>query len=612
MSMTRIEEAYHGFHIHGELLPVTGDYNSWLFSVDDQSNSRQFTLKSKVSRSAAPQNTVELARDIGLHRSRGMIDLQTYELGKAYEHTVTTYSPQASEVPNEQVRQLLLKALYNIYRIQPTRAQLEQLDVDGFCQIVGINTSSYEYNASVLKGKGYIDESPIQQLSISNGGIYISPSGIDVVENALQAPTPDTPFSGEKDRQRFSLGMSNQPLLSKESVKLLSVMSEVAMRDGVYSLLCIESPSPRHLSRWDYQIQGAPEQEALNAEDITGGAMNELCAANFVQKTPNKNIYLLLRAGLEWFQSERNNQLRRQILEAVTALQKEEGESYIKDASIANKLGLDLEDTQDYLEIISKEGYLEIVHTFGGSQVTLSSQGRMALKNPQFISTSHQVPTFTKTQPSTAATEAIESHHLPDQHITKILFLAANPLDTTRLRLDAERRAVDQALRRAEHRNFRVEQHSAVRVTDLQELLLRHQPDIVHFSGHGSHTSEIILEDNSGNGRTVSTRALAQLFSLLKDNIRCVVLNACYSESQAQAIAQHIDCVIGIPGAIGDEQSISFSMAFYQALGYGRNLQNAFDLGCLQIHMENLGDGDILKLISPKANPSEIVLTKGR
>ena len=188
-----------------------------------------------------------------------------------------------------------------------------------------------------------------------------------------------------------------------------------------------------------------------------------------------------------------------------------------------------------------------------------------------------------------------------DPKSIKILFLAANPSDTTRLRLDEESRAIDRALRQSEFRDrFDILQHWAVSVTDLQELLLRHKPDIVHFSGHGSSASEIILEDDYGNSHPVSVRALSQLFSILKDNIRCVVLNACYSEKQAQAIAQHIESVVGMSKAITDQAAISFATAFYQALGYGRDVKTAFNLGCVQIDMENLDEQDTPKLLTLK------------
>ncbi len=189
----------------------------------------------------------------------------------------------------------------------------------------------------------------------------------------------------------------------------------------------------------------------------------------------------------------------------------------------------------------------------------------------------------------------------------RILFLAVNPKDTQRLRLDEEIRDIDDALYRSNLRDkFYIEQQWAVRMDDLQGFLLRYKPDIVHFSGHGSSASEIILEDNTGNSYSVTPHALSRVFSLLKDNIRCVLLNACYSQQQAQAIAQHIDCVVGMTKAIGDAAAIDFARAFYQALGYGRSAKTAFDLGCAQIDLANLNEQDTPKLLASKCNPADL------
>jgi hypothetical protein len=189
----------------------------------------------------------------------------------------------------------------------------------------------------------------------------------------------------------------------------------------------------------------------------------------------------------------------------------------------------------------------------------------------------------------------------------KILFLAANPNDTNQLRLDEEMRDIDQALRQAKFRErFDIRQQWAVRVADLQGHFLRYQPDIIHFSGHGSKASEIILEDNNGNSQPVSNRALSDLFSVLKDNIRCVVLNACYTEKQAQAIAKHIDCVVGMSKAIGDPAAKSFAVAFYRGLGYGKDVKIAFELGRGQINLEGLDEQDTPKLLAINNKPEEI------
>ncbi len=181
----------------------------------------------------------------------------------------------------------------------------------------------------------------------------------------------------------------------------------------------------------------------------------------------------------------------------------------------------------------------------------------------------------------------------------KILFLAANPSDTTRLKLAEEIRSIDEKLHQTEYRDkFNIHQQWAVRVSDLEGYLLRHKPDIVHFSGHGSHSSEIIIEDNFGKSHSVSIEALSQLFSIFKENIRCVVLNACYSEPQAKAIARHIEYVIGMSKEITDSAAVSFAASFYQALGYGTGIKTAFDLGCAQISLENLMEKDTPKLLT--------------
>lgn len=192
-----------------------------------------------------------------------------------------------------------------------------------------------------------------------------------------------------------------------------------------------------------------------------------------------------------------------------------------------------------------------------------------------------------------------------------ILFLAANPMDTTRLRSDEEVRSIDHALRQSEFRDrFNLQKHGAVRVSDLQSLLLRYEPDIVHFSGHGSDIGEIVLEDDDGKSTSVSTDALSKLFSLFKDKVKCVVLSACFSELQAKSIAQHVDAVIGMPAQISDTVAVKFASSFYEALGFGKDIEMAFELGCLRVDLHKLVRGNRPQLIALNSIPSNIVFTK--
>lgn len=190
-----------------------------------------------------------------------------------------------------------------------------------------------------------------------------------------------------------------------------------------------------------------------------------------------------------------------------------------------------------------------------------------------------------------------------------ILFLAANPADTVRLLLDEESRQIDLALRAAQFRaQFALEKHYAVRAADLPSLLLRYQPDIVHFSGHGTDDGALLFADEQGRAQPAPPAALARLFGLLADRLRCVVLNACYSAAQAEAIAQSIDCVIGLSDAMGDQAALRFSVAFYQALAYGRDLATAFELGCLQVALAGDDDAAIPQLITRDPRLAQVVL----
>jgi hypothetical protein len=118
-------------------------------------------------------------------------------------------------------------------------------------------------------------------------------------------------------------------------------------------------------------------------------------------------------------------------------------------------------------------------------------------------------------------------------------------------------------------------------------------------SGHGSALGRIYLEDPSGNGQEVSAEALGNLFKLFKKYIRCVILNACYSEVQAKEITKHGIPVIGMTSAVPDKTGVVFSEAFYDALGAGENLEFAFDLGCSAIEMDQLKKEDMPVLLKP-------------
>jgi hypothetical protein len=192
----------------------------------------------------------------------------------------------------------------------------------------------------------------------------------------------------------------------------------------------------------------------------------------------------------------------------------------------------------------------------------------------------------------------------------KILFLGANPSDTTHLAIDREVREIRQRLYAALHgQHFQIEQEWAVSVGDLQAALLRHRPQLVHFSGHGDSSGKLQVLGTDSQAVSIPIHALGDLFHLVGDTVRCVVLNACFSAPQADAIRQHTDCVVGMTDAVADEAAITFAWAFYQALGFGRSIRAAFELGRNQLDLSAMADADVpALLVRPGVDPDGVRL----
>ena len=172
----------------------------------------------------------------------------------------------------------------------------------------------------------------------------------------------------------------------------------------------------------------------------------------------------------------------------------------------------------------------------------------------------------------------------------KILFLASNPVNVpSRLRSEVEYRDIEHEISKGTHRgDLELVFVPAARADDLLNALLYHRPDIVHFSGHCNTSGAILLEDDDGYCKPVSREAIYGLFRALKDNIRVVVLNACYAKDQAEALSEIIDITIGVSDTIEDSAAIMFSSRFYKILSFGRSVEEAFNAAMARLQMEDI------------------------
>jgi hypothetical protein len=198
-----------------------------------------------------------------------------------------------------------------------------------------------------------------------------------------------------------------------------------------------------------------------------------------------------------------------------------------------------------------------------------------------------------------------------------ILFLASNPLTTTRLDLEEELRSIENELRAITFRDeAKLAVGHAVRPDDLVRLLREEKPSVVHFSGHGSPDG-ICLRTEAGECISVSGEALQRLFR--ERGVELVVLNACFSNIQAEAINKVVSAVVGTTAAVTKETARRFSAAFYRTLGNGYPIKEAFRDGGDAVSVHGLEDvfcahGDMGRILctSPRrqedADPSGVAI----
>jgi hypothetical protein len=181
--------------------------------------------------------------------------------------------------------------------------------------------------------------------------------------------------------------------------------------------------------------------------------------------------------------------------------------------------------------------------------------------------------------------------------LVPILFLSANPTDVN-LKLDEELREIQDHLAFAKLRErFDLHIRPAVKPDDLIRFLTEDLPRIVHFSGHGTRAGSILTEDAAGKPFSIGAEALSNLFRQVADHVQCVVLNACYAEIQARAIAQHISYVVGMQDSISDGAAIAYSKGFYQSLGNGVSFEKAHEFGVAQIGLSGFNETQVPVLI---------------
>jgi hypothetical protein len=214
-----------------------------------------------------------------------------------------------------------------------------------------------------------------------------------------------------------------------------------------------------------------------------------------------------------------------------------------------------------------------------------------------------------------------------------ILFLAANPQDTGRLALDREARSIHIELKRSGHRDrFDFVTRWAAEPLDLLRELRELKPTVVHFSGHGGGSrdgaadaaqgrdvvapaapgdapSGLVFQSAAGGAQVVLPEAIAQAFGSVDAGVRLVVLSACFTDPIAEALLAHVDCIVGMSGAIHDAAACSFAIGFYGGLGEHESIDAAFAQGKAAIQLDGLPHAERPQLkVRDGFDPARLIL----
>lgn len=179
-----------------------------------------------------------------------------------------------------------------------------------------------------------------------------------------------------------------------------------------------------------------------------------------------------------------------------------------------------------------------------------------------------------------------------------VLMVSASPDTEQRLRVDKEFRKIIDQVRASRYRDrIEFQQIQAATFGNLRSSLMEHQPHVLHISAHGTEDGALLFEAEGDGSRVVAKKNFIRLLGTLKDRLRLVFLNACHSQEIARDIPPAIDLAIGMSDAVGDAAAIRLSVAFYEALAFGRTVESAFDVALSDLD----GDDDEIPQLFPAA-----------
>lgn len=199
------------------------------------------------------------------------------------------------------------------------------------------------------------------------------------------------------------------------------------------------------------------------------------------------------------------------------------------------------------------------------------------------------------------------------QKKTRVLILAADPIYQPRLDDCEEVKLINDQLMRRDYL-FKPIIEVAFRKKELVRFIKDYTPNVIHFIGHGDFDGELKIKGDDDD-EYISPKTLEQILNLIKKELKCVFLNACYTEETAEQIKNSADCIIGMRGRIDDDVAKYFAEGFYIGAVKGDNVVDAIKAGKAQAEVMLANENpnidqelEKIKILEGRKHPAKVDL----
>jgi hypothetical protein len=192
----------------------------------------------------------------------------------------------------------------------------------------------------------------------------------------------------------------------------------------------------------------------------------------------------------------------------------------------------------------------------------------------------------------------VSVQEMAQQANRKVLICYSNPLDTPRLRLDWEYRAIEMILQENGIDGSNVKRLHATTVEDIARALRDDKYTLVHFSGHGTEDGIILQSPTSNASQLLTAANLAALLRARAGDLEGLVCMACFSAASIPVLVRAASYLITIQGDLPDDAAVEFVRVFYGSYFRSHSMRSAYELASFLL---NTHDDSVSAVMSRRA-----------